>query len=158
MAIKAGLLLLLLSVIALNYINGQVTFTITNEDPPGTRPDPIPEQQAGNIGRFYFTRVGGRVDITAMFDVQGTPEEEIKIRWFFNDEEIGFSSTPGGNPPPGANRFSTVQSTSVFTDKLVYADTNLPAGSSTLYIPDIDSQHIGNYTFEVSIRLNCLHG
>ena len=156
MSIKAGLLLVLLSAIIINCINGQVSFTITNEESPGSPPDPIPDRQAGNIGRFFYTKVGGRVDITAEYDVQGTPEEEIKVRWYYNGVEIMFATVPGSTLPlpDGANVFSTRESISVFTDNnFVYTDTNTNVGNSVLYIPNIDTQHVGNYTFEVSTAI-----
>ena len=139
------------------FVNGlqpQLEFSFTNVVPPGSRPDPIPDTDSGNIGKYFYTKEGASIGgITATFDVQGTPEQEVMITWYFNGQEIVLDLNPSPFTPPGANFFTTRQSLSVFDQdsNLVYVDSDLgTARRTTFYIPNVGTEHAGNYTVEVS--------
>ena len=153
--------LLLFSLFAINSVSGgggtPVSFTITNEEAPGTRPPPpIPDRIAGGIGRDYYTKVDGEVFILAEYSVNGIPDQEVQVRWFKDDVEIDFNTrrVAGDNPPVGS--FSVVSSIELFpgdTQTRLYRDDRINAdstGNSTLYLTDIDARFVGRYRFEVS--------
>ena len=134
-------------------VNGQqLEFSFTNVVGPGDPPDPIPDQDSGNIGKYYYTKEGAEITgITATYDVQGTPEEEVMITWYHNGVPIEFDTNPGGDIPSYANPFTTRQSLNIFGDRKVFADSDTGTRRTTiLYIPNIDSRHAGNYTVQVS--------
>ena len=135
-----------------------VTFTITNEEAPGTRPPPpIPDLIEGGIGRDYFTKIDGNVYIRADYSVDGTPEEEVQIRWFKDGVPIEFNLGRVGGDNPPVFSFSITSSIGLFpgdTTTRVYQDNRVNSdGTSTafLYLPDIDARFAGRYTFEVRL-------
>ncbi|KAI6645843.1 A disintegrin and metalloproteinase with thrombospondin motifs 18-like isoform X2 [Oopsacas minuta] len=157
MNMKIGVLVVF-SLFTLSVVNGGgggVSFNIINEEAPGTRPDPpIPDTIAGNIGRNYFTKLGGRVDITARFVTNGIPDQEVLVRWFYKGDEIEFALNrqAGDTPPPEARPFTTRRSMNFFGDRPLYIDTDINQNGesfSTIYIQNIDPRHVGDYTFEV---------
>lgn len=153
--------LLIFSLFSINSVSGGngasgVTFSITNEEAPGTRPDSIPDLIEGGIGRDFYTKVDGGVYIRADYSVEGTPEQEVNVRWFKDGVPIIFNNqrVPGDNPPVPS--FSITSSVELFpgdTQTRVYQDRTVnpdQSGSAILYLTGIDPRHAGRYTFEVS--------